>query len=309
MAITFTLLAKTVLFLALLLFLVAYLFQNLLISFTATLLLLFLLYTKYSYQTQPEHITISRTIHEPLHYVNHPINITTTITNHATPTQLTITDIIPPDSILTTGTNTHSILLPSGASYDLTYQLIFTARGTHTLNTIELQNTDPWNLYTTQTTIHQPTELMVHSDPNEIKKAARVSSREHIELTIPSLIGTDLQNDMDGVRDYLPGDLLRDIEWKATSKLQKLMTKLYEKHETIDTTLLVDCSRTMRRTTGPQSKLEHATILALHLTKILQSPTTNTKSSLRYNPPIITPTYIMHSATSRALYTQIIIYP
>ena len=52
---------------------------------------------------------------------------------------------------------------------------------------------------------------MVHSDPNEITKASRVSTREHIELTIPSLIGTDLQNDMYGVREYLPGDNLRDI--------------------------------------------------------------------------------------------------
>ena len=279
MTITFTLQAKTVLFLALLLFLVAYLFQNLLLSFTATIILLFLIYAKYNYQTQPEQITISRTIHESLHYVNHPTNITTTITNHTAPTQLTITDIIPYDSILNTGKNNHSVLLTRGASYDLTYQLIFTARGTHTLNTIELQTTDPWNLFTNSSTIHQPTEIMVHSDPNEIIKATRVSSREHIELTIPSLIGTDLQNDMDGVRDYLPGDLLRDIEWKATSKLQKLMTKLYEKHETIDTTLLVDCSRTMRRTTGTHSKLEHATILALHLTKILQS--------LRHNVSLI----------------------
>jgi uncharacterized protein (DUF58 family) len=144
---------------------------------------------------------------------------------------------------------------------------------------------------------------MIHSDPNEIKKATRVSSREHIELTIPSLIGTDLQTTMDGVRPYLPGDLLRDIEWKATSKLQKLMTKLYEKHETIDTTILIDCSRTMRRTTTQKSKLEHATVLALHLTKILQSLRHNVKLIAYDEYKVITnnPTTLHYSPIYHAL--------
>jgi hypothetical protein len=34
---------------------------------------------------------------------------------------------------------------------------------------------------------------------------------------------------------------------------------------------MLDCSRTMRRTTGKNSKLEHSEVLTIHLTKILQS--------------------------------------
>ncbi len=279
MATRYTLYGKTLLFLALLLFLVSYLFQNLLPALTATLLLVFLVYTKFSFQNDPNDYTIKRTIHEPLHYVNHPINITTTITNHTTTTHLTITDQVPSQSNLTTGTNTLSTLFNQEETHEITYQITFTARGTHYFPPIHLTTTDPWGLFITNNIVDVPTSLMVHSDPNEIKKATRITTREHIELTIPSLIGTDLHSDMDGVRDYLPGDLLRDIEWKATAKLQKLMTKLYEKHENIDTTILIDCSRTMRRSSTKHSKLEHATILALHLTKILQS--------LRHNVSLI----------------------
>ncbi|MBU0497212.1 MAG: DUF58 domain-containing protein [Candidatus Thermoplasmatota archaeon] len=279
MATRFTLYAKTLLFLALLLFLVSYLFQNLLPALTGTLILVFLIYTKFSFQSTPNDYTMKRTIHEPLHYVNHTTNITTTITNHASPSLLTITDQLPPQTNLTTGTNTLSKLFNQGETHEITYQLTFTARGTHHFTSITLTTTDLWGLFITNHTIDVPTTIMIHSDPNEIKKATRVTTREHIELTIPSLVGTDLHSDMEGIRDYLPGDLLRDIEWKASAKLQKLMTKLYEKHETIDTTILVDCSRTMRRSSTEHSKLEHATVLALHLTKILQA--------LRHNVSLI----------------------
>ena len=76
---------------------------------------------------------------------------------------------------------------------------------------------------------------------------------------------------MDGIRPYEPGDRLKDIDWKSTSRLQKHMTKLFQKQDMIETTILLDCSRSMRRTSGKSSKVEHATTIAIHLSKILQS--------------------------------------
>ena len=49
------------------------------------------------------------------------------------------------------------------------------------------------------------------------------------------------------------------------------MTKLFEKKEVLDTIILLDCSYSMKVTAGKKSKIDHATNLAVHLTKILQS--------------------------------------
>ena len=153
----------------------------------------------------------------------------------------------------------------------LEYQLKFTSRGNHTFDNVDLKLTDRWNLYMVKIKKSHKTSLLVHSDPNEIKKAKRASAQEHIEITLPSMLGTETTYEMEGIRDYIPGDLLRSIEWKATSRLQKLMTKMFQKKEIVETVIMLDCSRNMRRTSGKISKMEHATVIAIHLTKILQS--------------------------------------
>ena len=267
----FTLSAKTVLFLSLLLFVVGYLFINLLPALLGTFLLVFLVYTKQSFKQNIGELVIQRTIIEQLRFVNHPVYVKTTIQNKGGVLTIYAQDILPEAAQLLKGDTTQRKLVQPGDTLTLDYQITFTSRGTHHFNEVDIERTDRWNLYTTHTTQSHKTELLVHSDPQEIQKAQRISSREPIEITLPSLTGIETSNEVEGIREYIPGDQLRDIDWKATSRLQKHMTKLYQKKQTVETILLLDCSKTMRRTTGAHTKLEHATILAIHLTKILQS--------------------------------------
>jgi len=267
----FTSYTKALMFLAFILFLTGYLFANLLPMFTAIIVLIFLVYAKNSFKQSRGDLTITREIMEKLRFANHPINIKTTVTNNGGLLKLKATDVLPENTVLLTGENTREQLVKPGEEIVLDYQITFLTRGNHSFDAVAVEFTDRWNLYTVTTTRYQKTRVMVHSDPEEIKKAKRVSTREHIEITMPSLVGTETLYEMEGIRDYSPGDRLKDIEWKATSRLQKLMTKLFQKKEVVDTIILLDCSRSMRRTTGKTAKIDHATKLALHLTKILQS--------------------------------------
>jgi len=267
----FTISAKTVLFLSLLLFIVGYIFSNLLPALLGTFLLLFLVYTKQSFKQSIGELAIQRTIIEQLRFVNHPVHVKTTIQNQGGVITIQAQDILPQAAQLLKGETTQRKLVKPEETITLNYQIIFTSRGTHHFEEVDVELTDRWNLYTTHSKQSHKTELLVHSDPEEIQKAQRVSTREHIEITLPSLTGIETSYEMEGIREYIPGDQLRDIDWKATSRLQKHMTKLYQKKHTVETILLIDCSKTMRRTTGSNTKLEHATVLAIHLTKILQS--------------------------------------
>lgn len=267
----YTLYAKSLLFLSILLFITSYLFTTLLPAFTAMLLVVFLVYTKTHFKPNPDQLIIQRKIIEPLVFSHHPINIKTTVKNTGTLHHLTITDELPQNAEILKGQNTTQHLVKHDDEVTLEYQIQFLSRGQQQFTSVSLEFSDPWGLYLSKTTQPQLSTVMVHSDPKEIQKAKRVSNREHIELSTPVLGGLETLYEMDGIRPYEPGDRLKDIDWKSTSRLQKHMTKLFQKQDMIETTILLDCSRSMRRTSGKSSKVEHATTLAIHLSKILQS--------------------------------------
>jgi len=262
---------KILLFLSILLFIYSYLFTNLFPTLGGMSLLIFLVYSKFSFQNDIGKIQIQRIIIEKLNFVNHPLNIKIYIQQNGGPIHLAVTDILPKTAILINGSNTISRNISYFENMALEYQIFFSSRGTHEFKTVNCIISNQCNLFTCKFSKKVYSKIIVHSDPNEIKKAKRTSKTDYNILSIPSLIGSEVSREMEGVREYLPGDLLRDIDWKASSRLQKILTKTFQKKETLETIILLDCSRNMRRTIGKCSKIEHAMIIGIHLTNILQS--------------------------------------
>ena len=269
--IEFTIYFKTILFLSIILFLVSYLFENLLASFFAIILLVFLVYTRNLFKPKSKNIEITREILEKQSFVNHPLNVKTRILNKKDTYKITAIDLKPENSEIIKGSNKKQKILKPGGKLTLEYQIILKSRGRNEFKHVKIKISDILKLYEYKTNIELENIINAHSDPVEVQKAKRVSQREHIEITTPSLVGTENVYEMEGIRNYSPGDRLKDIEWKATSRLQKIMTKLFEKKEVIDSYILLECTNSMRRTTKNKSKIDHATNLAVHLTRILQS--------------------------------------
>ena len=269
--IEFSITFKTMLFLAFLLFLISLLFQNLIPSLSALAILVFLIYTKFSFINRVGNISANRELFEKQIFVNHPVNVKTQVKNNGKQINLKVIDNLPQNSTLIKDKNQIEKLISQNEEITLVYQIKFNSRGKQDFKDINLEITDPLDLYKINVQKPLPTTVWVHSDPEEIKKAKRVSQREHIEIDTPSLMGLETLDEMQGIREFQPGDKLKDIDWKATSRFQKIMTKLFEKKELLDTVVLIDCSHSMRRYSGSKSKIDHSTNLAVSLTKILQS--------------------------------------
>ena len=268
--IRWTLYTKTLFFLSILLFLHGYLFDNLLPALAGTSILIFLVYSKLSFQREIGQIKVERTILENLLYVNHPFHVKTIINHIGGRVNIKATDEIPHSAKLLKGSNTISKDVQVDEPITISYQLKFMSRGKHKFTTVSYDISDLCYLFTSHQTKTIKTDVNVHSDPDELKKAKAIHSREDT-LAIPSLVGSELTREFEGIRKYLPGDLLRDIDWKASSRLQTLLTKTFQRKETLETMLLLDCTRSMRRTTGDHSKLEHAMVVGIQLTHMLQS--------------------------------------
>jgi uncharacterized protein (DUF58 family) len=70
-------------------------------------------------------------------------------------------------------------------------------------------------------------------------------------------------------RQYVPGDPIRDIDWRVFGRTERYYTKLYEAETNFDCTLLIDASSSMNYASGKVSKLEYAKFLAASLAYIV----------------------------------------
>lgn len=66
-------------------------------------------------------------------------------------------------------------------------------------------------------------------------------------------------------RQYVPGDAIRNIDWRVYGRTDRYYTKLYEAETNFDCYLLMDASSSMNYSSGKVSKLEYAKFLAASL--------------------------------------------
>lgn len=74
--------------------------------------------------------------------------------------------------------------------------------------------------------------------------------------------------ELEGLREYLPGDDLRRIDWKASSRLGELIVKVFMKEWEGDIYLVLDSTKEMRKGLE-RAKIDYASTLTLHLATIL----------------------------------------
>ncbi|TAJ02878.1 MAG: DUF58 domain-containing protein [Planctomycetota bacterium] len=65
------------------------------------------------------------------------------------------------------------------------------------------------------------------------------------------------------LRDYAPGDTLRQVDWKAAARRGKFVSREYQEERDQQVVLLLDCSRRMRAQDGELSYFDHCLNAAL----------------------------------------------
>lgn len=71
-------------------------------------------------------------------------------------------------------------------------------------------------------------------------------------------------------RQYMPGDNIRDIDWKVYAKRDRFYIKQYEEETNLKAYLLLDCSRSMAYRSGSRvMKLDYARLLAAALSYMM----------------------------------------
>jgi uncharacterized protein (DUF58 family) len=77
-------------------------------------------------------------------------------------------------------------------------------------------------------------------------------------------------SEFESLREYLPGDGFRSVDWKATARRGRLMVAQYEVERSQQICIALDCGRLMTPRIGAQRKFDYALTAALSVARIAQ---------------------------------------
>jgi uncharacterized protein (DUF58 family) len=132
-------------------------------------------------------------------------------------------------------------------------------RGRHTLGAVAARTQGPLGLGRWHHPGEGEDEVLVYPDlPSARRMALAVRQgrfREQGRLTRGPLgLGTDFES----IRDYVPDDDIRQVNWRATERMQRPMSNQYRVEQDREVTLLIDSGRLMAAPLGDRTRLDAA---------------------------------------------------
>ncbi|MGQ0802312.1 MAG: DUF58 domain-containing protein [Actinomycetota bacterium] len=152
---------------------------------------------------------------------------------------------------------------PPEADRELDAQVRGRRRGRHTLPAVATRVVGPLGLAAWYRRAGEDAEVLVYPDlPAARRLALAVRQgrfRDPGRLTRGPLgLGTDFES----IRDYLPDDDVRQVNWRATARMGRPMSNQYRVEQDRDVICLVDAGRLMAAPVGDRTRLD-ATIDAV----------------------------------------------
>jgi len=255
------------------LYIEAFLFENLVPLFIGFGILIYVIYDRLAFtdQLHKQRLEVDREVLEQMLFAEKHFTVLTRIRNLGSPVKLSVEDTLPEGLELASGSNKATMELNTGEVAKLKYTVNPLRRGYYRFANMQLRTKDRIGLFEHESALGHETSIRVHSSREELRKAHTLARREHLEVLgkSPERWARTRESQFEGIREYQAGDRFRDIHWKSTSRLMKLMTKIYERQTMVPTTILLDCGRSMRVKTENGSKLDHGMRVAMQLSKIL----------------------------------------
>lgn len=258
---------------AAMLFIASYFFANLVLTLLAVSMLVTVSFARITFSNELRQIEfdVRRTILDPVIFLDKPLSVQLEVENRGSSHSVIIEDALPENVELATGFNRIPRILDKGETANLRYSVRPKVRGRISFEEVRVTVRDAAGLFSSEIAIPEESEAVAHIKEESIRRGMALAKKERMEVTHISHQRWLRTRDYEfhGIREYVPGDRFRDIHWRSLAKLQKLLTKVYEREAMIPTTILLDCGRSMRLTASGIAKVDHGIHLSLELAKTL----------------------------------------
>lgn len=149
--------------------------------------------------------------------------------------------------------------LPSKTKWLLSYRLCPQRRGQATFAGVFLQMTSPsrWWIQTRYIILQDVTRIYPYFAP--FTKLALLAAENRLgQLGIRQMPRRGEGLEFHQLREYRSGDVLRQVDWNATSRLKKLISKEYQDERDQQIIFLLDCGRRMLAQDAGLSHFDHS---------------------------------------------------
>ncbi len=239
------------LILAVLLFLVGFLFGATFIVYAGFAMTLLVFVNRYLAKRWSEGVVLERQLIADEIKVGESVNVGVSIKNMSgwfIP-WLLIEDVIsrrathyPPAALKVDGSSLRLIMLQAGRQLLLSYRLTALRRGYHQIGPAIVETGDLFGLHRKYRVATEPQYLLVL--PKLIPLVGyEIGSRRPIGEIRVSYRSMEDPSLMVGIRDYRAGDSLNQIHWRASARVGKLQTKIHQPTTMAGAMLLVDMHR------------------------------------------------------------------
>ena len=163
------------------------------------------------------------------------------------------------------GGSRHTASLPSGESARLTTRLTPVRRGDRSADRATVRSYGPLGLAARQRSV---------AVPGTVRALPAFPSRRHLPSRLRALRQIDGRaavrvrgqgTEFDSLRDYVDGDDVRSLDWRATARRQHLVVRTWQPERDRRVVILLDTSRTSAGRVGDTTRLDHSMDAALLL--------------------------------------------
>jgi len=171
--------------------------------------------------------------------------------------RLSVCDSVP-QQLATTGLPRTAQLQPE-QEIPIEYNLVPHRRGSADFAQIEALVESPWGLWQTRVWLGQEQSVKVYPNFLGISSLQALSTEQTLRM-----LGLHQQQrrgegmDFRQLREYRQGDSQRQVDWRASSRLHKLISREYQDERDQEIIYMLDCGRRMRAKDGELSHFDHA---------------------------------------------------
>lgn len=142
---------------------------------------------------------------------------------------------------------------------EMRYEIRPFERGQFWFSPVQARVASPLGLWQRTIVLGEKQRIKVYPNFAAVANYALLATDNHL-----STLGIRLRQrrgeglDFNQLREYREGDSLRQVDWKATSRLGKLISREYQDERDQQIVFLIDCGRRMRAKDGELSHFDHA---------------------------------------------------
>ncbi len=159
--------------------------------------------------------------------------------------------------------------LPSGSQKQIIYQLRPTKRGLYNFGSIRVFAASPIHFFTRRFTLDTPTEVPVYPSYLQLRKYQILAISNRLSETgVKKIRRFGHSMEFEQIKEYVPGDDYRTLNWKATAKSGQLMVNTYSDEKSQQIYCIIDKGRVMKMPFEGLSLLDYAINASLVLSNV-----------------------------------------